>query len=167
MLKKQEKEILFPLTEYILEHSDRKVNDEIATGFIDSVNQQNSLLSYQWNYPKESYTRESILPDKTAPYEIVISKWCKNAFTPVHGHPQLALYYVIQGKFRMELYHCHDSDDDVTFDKELILEKNQFFYHIGDDNRYDNFIHRVFADDNSIAIHLFSEPAVLGKKFSV
>ncbi len=111
-----------------------------------------------------TYTRTSICYDEIAPFEIVLTRWGTNDFSPIHGHPAFLLYYPLMGVYDMDFYDL-DADNKPQFNRRETLGTAQYVYHIGTTGRFDNCLHQVFAREPSITLHIYSQLGSLGSKY--
>ncbi len=144
---------------------------KVLRGFIDSLTNESRLLSLSTQFQPQGdfphaphcYSR-NILMRMESGAEVMIARWDQDAVTPIHGHPQFAFVYVLQGQLQME--HYHDTDQGLLLAETIIKNKGQHIYAAGIAGRYDNAIHRVTALTPSLSLHVYSDDALKGKFFS-
>lgn len=142
----------------------------ILPAFIDNLANESHLLSLSAQFKPEGdfphaphcYSR-NILLRSDAGSEVMIARWDQGATTPIHGHPQFAFVYVLQGQLQME--HYHETDQGLVLTETIIKNKGQHIYAAGIAGRYDNAIHRVTALMPSLSLHVYSHDAMKGKSF--
>ncbi len=110
-----------------------------------------------------SYSRTILYRDPSG-FEAIAARWSKNAITPIHGHPQFAFLYLISGALSMDLYAHNDSL--LTKTGSRILKPGEYFYSKGTAGTYDNAIHQVSADLDSLSFHIYSDNALKGEIYS-
>lgn len=94
----------------------------------------------------------------------MVARWDQGAVTPIHGHPQFAFVYVLEGQLQME--HYRETDQGLLLTETVIRSKGQHIYAAGDANCYNNAIHRVTALSPSLSLHVYSDDALKGKAFT-
>ena len=109
------------------------------------------------------YSRNILLREDNGA-EVMVARWDQGAVTPVHGHPQFAFVYVLEGQLQME--HYRETDQGLLLTETVIRNKGQHIYAAGDANRYNNAIHRVTALSPSLSLHVYSDDALKGKAFT-
>jgi predicted metal-dependent enzyme (double-stranded beta helix superfamily) len=92
--------------------------------------------------------------------EIMVARWDAGASTPTHGHPQYAFVLVLEGRLQME--HFNNTADGLELTETLIRDAGEHIYAAGQENRYDNAIHRVTALEPSLSLHIYSDDALKG-----
>ena len=95
----------------------------------------------------------------------LICRWEAGARSTVHGHPAFTLYYVLQGKFTMDLFDTKDGKSAI-YNTSKQLSCGDSFWEYGNEGRYDNLIHRVGALEHGYTLQLFSEDPSLGQVFN-
>ena len=125
--------------------------------------ENNSLRIEDFERKEGSYSR-TILQRTDSGFEVMVARWDKGAVTPIHGHPDFALIYIIKGALKETLY----AKDGTTIRKELttIHRPGEYTYHHGIKGRLDNAIHQVQAMRDSLSLHLYSDDALKGEVFT-
>lgn len=144
---------------------------EILPGFIANLEDEARLLSLSaqfkpegtYPYAPHCYSRNILLRAESGA-EVMIARWDQGAVTPIHGHPQFAFVYVLQGQLQME--HYRETDQGLVLADTIIKGKGQHIYNAGIANRYDNAIHRVTALIPSLSLHVYSDDASKGIIFA-
>lgn len=108
------------------------------------------------------YSRHVIGTD--GDWTALICRWEAGASSSVHGHPAFTFYYVLQGKFIMDLYKSKDGKS-ATLNDSRQLNRGDTLWDYGQEGRYDNLIHRVAAREHGYTLQLFSEDPALGQVF--
>jgi predicted metal-dependent enzyme (double-stranded beta helix superfamily) len=116
------------------------------------------------NYPHapHCYSRNILLRQDNGS-EVMVARWDQGASTPIHGHPQYAFVYILQGQLQLE--HYRETDQGLLLTDTIIKRKGQHIYAAGTPNRFDNAIHRVTALTPSLSLHVYSDDASKGKAF--
>ena len=109
-----------------------------------------------------SYSR-TILQRLDSGFEAMVARWDKGAVTPIHGHPDFALIYIVKGALKETLY----TKDGAAIRKELttIHRAGEYTYHHGIKGRLDNAIHQIQAMKDSLSLHIYSDDALKGEVF--
>lgn len=118
---------------------------------------------HNFPYAPHCYSRSILLRDDSGA-EIMVARWDQGATTPIHGHPQFAFVYVLNGQLQMEQYQ--ETDQGLVLTDTLVKSKGQHVYAAGIAGHYDNAIHRVTALSPSLSLHVYSDDALKGKAFS-
>jgi len=96
-------------------------------------------------------------------FEAMAARWSKGAISSIHGHPSFIFYYVLDGRLKIDNYRR--SDAGLIMDSTTYLEKNDHFFSIGEPGRFDNNIHQVQADEETLSLHISSDDATKGEVF--
>lgn len=111
-----------------------------------------------------AYTRTCVAREnrRSQPdFEALLMRWDRQAKTTIHGHPEFSFYTVISGLFKMEFFSGFGCDG-------LEAQGTQLFYpgdvtwHLGQQGRCDNFIHRVTCLEPGCTFHIYSDNAQQG-----
>lgn len=97
-------------------------------------------------------------------FEAMAARWSKGATSSIHGHPPFIFYYVIKGRLKIDNYQRNDAG--LTMDSTIYLGKNEHFFSFGKPDRFDNNIHQVQADEETLSLHISSDDATKGEVFS-
>lgn len=116
------------------------------------------------NFPRldGTYSRNIIYRHDNG-YEAMAARWSKGAITAIHGHPAFVFYHVIQGKLRIDNY-LRDRHS-LTPNGTIILEDGENFHAIGQPGCFDNSIHQVYADEETLSVHISSDDGAKGELF--
>ncbi len=125
--------------------------------------ENNSLKIEDFERKEGSYSR-TVLQRLDSGYEAMVARWDKGAVTPIHGHPDFALIYIVKGALKETLY----VKEGTTINKELttIHYSGEYTYHNGIQGRLDNAIHQVRAMQDSLSLHIYSDDALKGEVFA-
>lgn len=105
------------------------------------------------------YSRSLLLNTEEGP-QVMVARWDQGAATPIHGHPQYAFVYVLQGRLRNETFR--NTDSGLVPGASRICEAGDHIYAAGHQDRFDNAIHRVTALAPSLSLHVYSDDALKG-----
>ncbi|WP_456404800.1 cysteine dioxygenase [Thiolapillus sp.] len=138
--------------------------------FTASLEDETRLLSLSERFKPENdfpyaphcYSRNILLREDSGA-EIMVARWDQDAMTPIHGHPQFAFVYVLEGQLQME--HYRETNQGLVLTETLVKTKDQHIYVAGVAGRYNNAIHRVTALSPSLSLHVYSDDALKGKAF--
>lgn len=144
---------------------------KVLPELVDNLADESRLLSLSAQFrPQEDFPHaphcysRNILLHADSGAEVMIARWDQGAITPIHGHPQFAFVYVLQGQLQME--HYRDTEQGLVLTETIIKHEGQHIYAAGIAGRYDNAIHRVTALTPSLSLHVYSEDALKGKSFT-
>lgn len=96
-------------------------------------------------------------------YEGMAARWSKGALTSIHGHPPFVFYYVIKGKLTVDNYIRNT--DGLIPSSTMVLTSGEGFHAIGEPGRFDNSIHQVQADEETLSLHISSDDGTKGRVF--
>ena len=91
--------------------------------------------------------------------------WNENDLTSIHGHGSIMLVYVISGRLGITEYHRIDSDMLKESQTRFLSTGDSIFMH-ADNDRHDNFIHRITCVEAGWSLHIYGDDPGLGQKFS-
>ncbi len=111
---------------------------------------------------KGGYTR-NILSKKDG-YWLSFLHWDKGVITPVHGHPDQAFLYAVDGNIEIKNYDQEEQKPLELTDTESLTE-GDFIYSHGDAETYDNAIHQISTSEQSLTLHFYSDDPTKGKLF--
>jgi len=97
-------------------------------------------------------------------FEAMAARWSKGAISSIHGHPPFIFYYVIEGRLKIDNYLRKDAG--LTLDSSVSLGKHEHFFSLGKPGRYDNKIHQVRANEETLSLHISSDDSTKGEVFS-
>ncbi len=146
------------------------VRKTVLSALVESLADESRLLALcslfepEGDYPHapHCYSRNILLRTDSGA-EIMVARWDQGASTPIHGHPQFAFVYVLEGQLQME--HYRETDQGLVLTETIVKRKGQHIYAAGTANRFDNAIHRVTALAPSLSLHVYSDDALKGKSF--
>lgn len=90
--------------------------------------------------------------------------WDKDVITPVHGHPDQAFVYAVEGNIEIKNYQREARKPLALTDVES-LSNGDFIYSHGEANRFDNAIHQISTTEQSLTLHFYSSDPTRGKLF--
>ncbi len=97
-------------------------------------------------------------------YEAIAVRWCKDVVTAVHGHPRFSFYYIAEGRLRIENYER--SDETIRMTGSKIYCPGDYFCLRGEEETFDNNIHRVIVEEEGLSLHVYSGDALKGEVFN-
>lgn len=131
---------------------------DVVTGFL----RRHRLPLSDFPRIEGTYSR-TILHRHDNGYEAMAARWSKGTVTSIHGHPPFLFYYVIEGKLKVDNYRRTESG--LIPDRTMVFTDGEGFYAMGEPGRYDNSIHQVQADEETLSIHIFSDDGTKGEVF--
>lgn len=111
-----------------------------------------------------SYSR-TMLHREDNGFEIMMARWNKGAVTPIHGHPRFAFVFLIDGGFTETSFIRDEAS--IVQSKQTQYLSGDYAYEDGIEGRFDNFIHKIFADNDSLSLHIYSDDALKGEIFEI
>lgn len=153
------KEQLHPLLRQIFR---LKYDSEAILEVVDRFFSRYQLNPVDFRSIRQDYSRTILLKEESG-FEIMMARWDRGAITPIHGHPYYTFMYVIEGQLKEELF----VKDEGRLLKigDLKLTPGCYSYHKGERHRFDNAIHRITAEKNSLSLHIYSDDALKGEKY--
>lgn len=140
---------------------ERRVRDFVS-GFLESESFPESDI-----YSEGSYTRNYIGRSPVTGWEALVMGWTRGGSTSIHAHPDFALYFFIEGKFRVELFE-KISPGKVMTARTLVVEAPLCMSSVGVKGRFDNHPHRITClSDKGRSLHVYSDDASRGELFSL
>ena len=130
---------------------------ELSSGRIKDLYEQ--IKPEDFSLEKGGYSRNVI--SHTDDYWLGILRWDKGVKTPIHGHPEHAFFYVLEG----ELLCSNFRKDPLLVTDSRVLSKGEYCYSCGTKGRLDNSIHQISAQKPSISLHFYSEDPSKGECF--
>jgi len=97
-------------------------------------------------------------------FEAMAARWSKGAISSIHGHPPFIFYYVIDGRLKIDNYRRNGAG--LTLDSSVFLGKNEHFFSLGKPGKYDNNIHQVQANEETLSLHISSDDSTKGEVYS-
>lgn len=96
--------------------------------------------------------------------EIMIARWDKDTKSPVHGHPDFIYEHLISGCLIIENF---DKDEAGIKKTETIVQNpDDSIWNHGIKGNYDNAIHCISAEEESLSLHIYSDDGLKGKIFT-
>lgn len=124
---------------------------------------------HEYNLPLDGFPRlegtylRTIVHRNDNGYEAMAARWSKGAISSIHGHPSFIFYFVIEGRLKIDNYQRNAAG--LTRDSTIYLGKNEHFFSLGKPDRFDNNIHQVQADEETLSLHISSDDATKGEIF--
>lgn len=110
-----------------------------------------------------TYSRSIVYRDDNG-FEAMAARWSKGSVTAIHGHPPFIFYFVIHGNLTIDNYRRNEKG--LLFGSSEIMQPHDHFFSIGKPGRYDNNIHQVQANEETLSIHISSDDSRKGEVFS-
>jgi hypothetical protein len=110
-----------------------------------------------------TYSRTIVHRDDNG-FEAMAARWSKGAITTIHGHPPFIFYFVIDGSLKIDNYRRDKTG--LILDSSTCLGKNEHFFSIGEQGRFDNNIHQVQANEETLSLHISSDDSRKGEVFT-
>lgn len=131
---------------------------DVVTGFL----RRHPLSLNDFPRIEGTYSR-TILYRHENGYEAMAARWSKGALTSIHGHPPFVFYHVIEGTLKIDNYTRTETG--LTPSSTLVLTNGNGFHARGKPGRFDNSIHQVRADEETLSLHIFSDDGTKGQVF--
>jgi hypothetical protein len=97
-------------------------------------------------------------------FEAMAARWSKGAITSIHGHPPFIFYFVIDGSLNIDSYRRDETG--LFLNSSACMGKNEHFFSIGEPGRFDNNIHQVQANEETLSLHISSDDSRKGEVFT-
>jgi len=110
-----------------------------------------------------TYSRTIMHKDENG-FEAMAARWSKGTTTAIHGHPPFIFYFVIAGSLKIDNYRRGATG--LVLDSSECMEKNDHFFSIGEPGRFDNNIHQVQANEETLSIHISSADSTKAEVFT-
>lgn len=112
-------------------------------------------------FDKDSYARNIIIDSND--YWMGLLYWDKGATTHIHGHPEQAFIYVIEGSLN---YKNFDKNP-LTELESKELSNGEYYYSKGIKGKMDNYVHQINAKQKTISLHHYSDNPAKGEIFDI
>ncbi len=125
---------------------------------------------HEYKLPQDDFPRiegtysRTIVHRNDNGYEAMAARWSKGATSSIHGHPSFIFYYVLVGRLKIDNYRRNDTG--LVIDSTTYLKKNEHFFSIGEQGKFDNNIHQVQANEETLSLHISSDDATKGDVFN-
>lgn len=110
-----------------------------------------------------TYSRTIVHRDDNG-FEAMAARWSKGAITSIHGHPPFIFYFVIDGSLKIDNYRRDETG--LILSSSACMGKNEHFFSIGKPGRFDNNIHQVQANEETLSLHISSDDSRKGEVFT-
>lgn len=145
---------------------DQIVGRKISNYVLDYVKNNSIILSNP--IQSDNYVRTYIGRDPKTNLEALIMSWSKDNQTTIHSHPKFACYTFAEGEFLIEVFEQIGNSSKVTLKESTIINKPMSLYSIGENDTYDNHIHRITClSETGTSLHIYSDDALKGLKFEL
>ncbi len=114
-------------------------------------------------YTRTRVAQESLRADHH--YEALILRWDEQAKTSIHGHPAFSFYAVISGCFEMDFF-THQGVSGLRYEGSQRFRPGEVIWSLGQQGRYDNFIHRVTCLESGCTFHVYSDDGRKGCQYT-
>jgi len=118
------------------------------------------IKNYDFPLDVSTYSRH-ILSKKEGGWLMLIH-WDKNISTSIHGHPERAFIYVLDGSMEIENFQLNPLQG---LNKRLV-EPGQYFSNDGLVDRFDNAVHRVKTKQQTLSLHYYSDDPTKGNIYT-
>lgn len=112
---------------------------------------------------EQTYSRTIVQRDDNG-FEAMAARWSKGAVSSIHGHPSFIFYYVIDGELKIDNYRRDETG--LVLASSEYLKKNEHFFAIGKPGSFDNNIHQVQANEETLSLHISSDDSTRGEVYS-
>ena len=118
------------------------------------------IMDYDFPLDAATYSRH-ILSKKDGNWLLLIN-WDKDVSTKIHGHPERAFIYVLEGLMEVESFELNP----LKSLNKKIVQPGEYFYNDGVIDRFDNAVHRVHAKQQTLSLHFYSDDPTKGIIYS-
>jgi hypothetical protein len=108
---------------------------------------------------KNTYSK-NVLSNKDG-FWLSLLHWDSDYKSTIHGHPDLAFYYIVDGKMINTTFDNHP----LKMNNSQTINAGDFFYSIGEKGALDNGIHELQTMKKSISLHFYSSDPSYGIVF--
>lgn len=91
--------------------------------------------------------------------------WETSDWTGIHGHPPLMYMAVIAGALEIDTFTRPDPEGPAVHHKTQTILAGQAVHATADNDRCDNFIHRIRSRENTWSLHIYGDDPGLGTRF--
>lgn len=113
------------------------------------------------SFDKGNYARNIIIDNSS--YWLGLLYWDQDAITRIHGHPEQAFVYVIEG-----FLSCKNFDKNpLTKTGSKELSSGEYCYSKGIKGKMDNYVHQIKAKQKSVSLHYYSDNPAKGEVFDI
>lgn len=109
-----------------------------------------------------AYSR-TILARGTNRFEAMVARWSNFTATAVHGHPDYALYLLLEGRLGIENFVYDEGGLKCVGTSEMV--PGDYFIRQGRPYTFSNAIHRITVLEESLSLHVYSDDATKGSCF--
>ena len=117
---------------------------------------EEEIKDYDFPLDASTYSRH-ILSKKDGCWLLLIH-WDKNVSTSIHGHPERAFVYALEGLMEIESFSVNPLQ---SLDKNTV-QPGEYFDSEGTSGQFDNAVHRVHAIQQSLSLHYYSDDPTKG-----
>lgn len=117
-----------------------------------------------FEYKKGGYSRTILYREKSG-FEVMVARWARGSSTPIHGHPDFSLCYLIQGGVKETVFYKEEKR--ILQGGVSIQTPGDYSYHYGEEGGFDNAIHKIEALRDSLSLHIYSDDAMKGQIYGV
>ena len=103
------------------------------------------------------------LPESVVGYRAFLIDWTAGARTQIHGHPSVMFVYPISARLEAVEYVLVDGRPEPQ--QTRMHGPGQSMTGWADNNRHDNFIHRLRCVDGGWSLHIYSDHGGRGPRF--
>ena len=102
-----------------------------------------------------SYSRHVLGKCPETGIEVMIGRWNDRQTSSIHGHPEYVFYKVLKGEMLMDFYTYDRQQNSLAWSHEQGLATGECVDSWGKEDRFDNMIHKVTAQDECLSLHVF------------
>lgn len=96
-------------------------------------------------------------------FEALAARWSKGTLSSIHGHPFFVFLYVVEGELKIDDYRRKGTG--LARISSECLRKDDYFFLYGTPDTFDNHIHQVQANEETLSIHISSDDSAKGHIF--
>ncbi len=127
---------------------------------IQVIKSNRQYFSYtNFDFKQGTYTKNILLID--ANYWLAVLCWDKGIQTAIHGHPDQAFMYVLEGEIIVENYQTPE----LVLKDTTAYQPDEYIFHHGKKNTLDNAVHRISTTKPSLSLHFYSDDPSKGRNF--
>lgn len=106
-----------------------------------------------YNFPLDAETYSRHILSKNKDGWLLLIHWDKDVLTSIHGHPESAFIYILDGSMEVENFILNPLQ---SLNKKIV-QPGESFYSDGLIGRFDNAVHRVHTKQQTLSLHFYSD----------
>ena len=141
------------------------LHSQIQNKNYENILEQIELLKEEikdYDFPLDASTYSRHILSKKDGCWLLLIHWDKNVSTSIHGHPERAFVYVLDGLMEIEGFNVNP----LQSQNKYIVRPGEYFDSEGLSDQFDNAVHRVHAKEQSLSLHYYSDEPTKGMVYT-